>query len=335
MEVKTQCLAGGAGEGPAGFVFGGGSGETRTDTDPPSPGRLRRAGAWLDEHRETRTDTDGHGPARTRTDKHNVLAGLDVLSEADALAGLDVMRGLVFRGAPGGLERRTAGDGVSLREAGVAGLTQIVGYAAVFNSLERGEVIKPGAFRRSLKEGVDVRAYWQHDSAQPLGRIGNGTLVLKEDKRGLWCEITPNPETSWGRDALASVGRGDVAGMSFGFMIREAGEVVQDGKRVVVLKDLDLREVSPVSEPWYEATEAAARDAGEGAGDTDPHGPTRTHTDEGGGDGVGGESRHEPGGDGQGGVPNADEAEARRAVVLRRLRVVAARMRCAGVDRVD
>lgn len=160
---------------------------------------------------------------------------------------------------PTALRRMVFPEGMEVREAAGAP-TQIVGYAAVFGVEAHGEVIKKGAFKRSLAGERDVRAYWQHDTRFPLGRQSNGTLKLKEDARGLWCEITPNPETSWGRDALASVGRGDVQGMSFGFMPVTASEKVVQGQRVTELVEVELFEVSAVSEPWYEATTAAARD---------------------------------------------------------------------------
>lgn len=149
--------------------------------------------------------------------------------------------------------------------------TQIVGYAAVFNAPAYGETIKKGAFKKTLKENKDVRAYWNHDTASPLGRQSNGTLTLKEDDRGLYVEITPNLDTTWGRDVLAAVQRGDVTGMSFGFRIINAGTVMIDGQEMTELREVALREVSPVSEPWYEATEATTREEHEDAPGPVPH----------------------------------------------------------------
>ncbi len=139
--------------------------------------------------------------------------------------------------------------------------TKIVGYAAVFNEVSYGEMIAPGAFTKTLTEQRDIKAYWSHDAngSQVLGRTTNGTLVLREDDRGLWCEITPNLDTEWGRSALASVARGDVTQMSFGFaVVRESYEDV-GGQKVRVIKEVKLYEVSPVAEPWYPTTEAVAR----------------------------------------------------------------------------
>lgn len=228
-------------------------------------------------------------------------------------------------------ERRVSGAALELRET-AAEPTKIVGYAAVFNLPANGEVIRPGAFSKSIGEGVDVRGYWQHCSEFPLGRVSNGTLFLAEDGRGLRFELTPNPDTSWGRDALASVKRGDVTGMSFRFSVVEAHEEVVDGVALRVLELVDLYEVSPVSEPWYEATEAGVRERE----NTDPpspktatarhagHGHARTHTD--------GEGENT---DEHGHARTGTDAETARAAAairdrLRRLGVAVARARASG-----
>ena len=137
--------------------------------------------------------------------------------------------------------------------------TQIFGYAAVFNSVANGEVIRPGAFTKTLSEHPDVKAYWNHDSSMVLARTSNGTLTLREDGKGLYCELTPNPDTSWGRDALAACARGDVKGMSFGFKIVKAGIITEGGEEITEILEVALREVSPCADPWYEATEVNVR----------------------------------------------------------------------------
>lgn len=138
--------------------------------------------------------------------------------------------------------------------------TQIVGYAAVFNQAAHGEVIRQGAFTKTLQEQKDIKAYWSHDRGQPLGRTTNGTLLLRQDEHGLYVEITPNPETTWGRNALAALERKDVTQMSFGFIPIQARVETIDGNEVYAIHEAVLREVSPVAEPWYEGTHAMARD---------------------------------------------------------------------------
>ncbi len=78
------------------------------------------------------------------------------------------------------------------------------------------EQFAPGAFKDSLASGSDVRALYEHNYTQLLGRTKSGTLVLSEDDTGLRFELTP-PNTQLGNDVLELVERGDISGMSFGF----------------------------------------------------------------------------------------------------------------------
>jgi HK97 family phage prohead protease len=140
----------------------------------------------------------------------------------------------------------------------------IRGYAAVFNSFSQDlgkfkERIAPGAFTDATSEGSDVRALWNHDTSYPLGRTKNGTLRLAEDARGLRVEIDP-PATSWGRDAVEAIKRGDVDGMSFAFQVREDnwGKDL-DGSKVRTLLRVNLIEVSPVTFPAYLDTSVGVR----------------------------------------------------------------------------
>ena len=141
----------------------------------------------------------------------------------------------------------------------------IVGIAAPFNSRSVNlggfvEEIAPGAFSRTLKERDQV-ALWSHDTSKPLGRKSRNTLILREEGAGLAVDITP-PETTWGKDALIAVDRGDVEKMSFGFSVPEGGdEWRQDGDLIIrTLNDVDLMEVSLVVFPAYSSTNLATRD---------------------------------------------------------------------------
>jgi uncharacterized protein len=44
------------------------------------------------------------------------------------------------------------------------------GYASVFDVVDQGlDVVKPGAFAKSLAGGRKVKMLWQHDQSQPIG----------------------------------------------------------------------------------------------------------------------------------------------------------------------
>lgn len=134
----------------------------------------------------------------------------------------------------------------------------ICGYAAVFGemSLPMGsfrECIEPGAFRESV-ENDDIRALYNHDTNYVLGRTTNGTLALREDPHGLYYEITP-PETTWARDLMESIRRGDITQSSFGFRVL-ADEWEGDTRR---LMKVALYDVSPVTFPAYPQTDVSIR----------------------------------------------------------------------------
>jgi HK97 family phage prohead protease len=152
-----------------------------------------------------------------------------------------------------------------LEERGDGKPPVISGYAAVFSQLSQPifgqfrEKIAPGAFRRYLESGGEVVAYWDHDTGKPLGRRSKGTLRVSEDTHGLRAEIDPPLDTTWGRDAVASLRRGDVIGMSFGFRTNKDDWEETDDLPVRTLLDADVFDVSPTADPAYPQTEVALR----------------------------------------------------------------------------
>ena len=161
---------------------------------------------------------------------------------------------------PDGVERRTLpAAGLVVRDADGA-VSTIEGYAAVFNQPAYGEVIRPGAFTKTLRERPDIRALWSHNSDLVLARTANGTLELAEDDHGLRVRLRPPQSITWCKDALEAVRTGLVTGFSFGMRIIDARQEEHDGQPVTALREVALYEVSPVAEPWYEGTEAVARD---------------------------------------------------------------------------
>jgi len=151
-----------------------------------------------------------------------------------------------------------------LRADGEDESRSVSGYAAVFNSLSVPimgmftEKIKRGAFKKTLQE-ADIRSLWNHDTSKPLGRTGNDTLTLKEDRHGLRFDLDL-PDTTWGRDAHESIKRQDVTGMSFRFeVIEDSWKRNKDGSEERTIIEASLSEVSPVTFPAYEATEVEAR----------------------------------------------------------------------------
>jgi HK97 family phage prohead protease len=151
----------------------------------------------------------------------------------------------------GGLELRTI-DGTS--DAPI----QFSGYAAVFNSpsepLPFIETIAPGAFRRSLNSGREVRLFINHDMGQPLATTRNGSMRLYEDERGLKVEATL-PDTTAARDLATLIDAGVVHSMSFGFSIPTSGDAWSEDGNSRELREIMLVETSIVTGfPAYPAT---------------------------------------------------------------------------------
>lgn len=149
-----------------------------------------------------------------------------------------------------------------LRSAEVAGNT-LSGHAAVYGQTAqiRGgyEALAPGVFDEALKRD-DVAALVNHDPSMLLGRTSSGTLRLAADDAGLAFEVDL-PDTSYGRDVRELVGRGDLAGMSFGFIPgRDTLGHAPDGKQLRTHTSVaKLLDVSVVTYPAYDGTDVTLR----------------------------------------------------------------------------
>lgn len=139
----------------------------------------------------------------------------------------------------------------------------IVGYAIVYDRLSEDlggfrEKVSRDAVTRALERSGDIRALWSHDRSLVLGRTVSGSLRLQADDHGLRTEIDP-PATTFGRDALESIRRGDVDGMSFAFRTFGESWDWNADPPVRTLDDIEILEVSPVAFPAYKATSVSAR----------------------------------------------------------------------------
>lgn len=157
------------------------------------------------------------------------------------------------------IERRTVIEGVEFRSTADKKLSA-KGYAAMFGkrSTDLGgfvEEIAPAAFNKTVKE-QDVRALFNHDENQLLGRKSSGTLRLSTDSTGLAYEIDL-PDTTAGRDVATLIERGDITGSSFGFRTISDSWGETDTKYPLrTLTEVSLRDVGPVAFPAYADTTA-------------------------------------------------------------------------------
>ena len=150
---------------------------------------------------------------------------------------------------------------LEVRAADVADGMRFSGYAAVFNSdsepLPFIEQIAPGAFKRSLSSGREIRMFNNHNTDQVLATTRNGSLTLTEDARGLKVDAQL-PDTTLGRDLAVLIADGTVHSMSFGFSVPAGGDSWSEDGRSRVLREVMLHEVSIVQGfPAYPDTSGA------------------------------------------------------------------------------
>lgn len=159
-----------------------------------------------------------------------------------------------------------AWSGLEIRQE-ARGRPRLVGYAAVFNrrsvELPPGfvEVIRPGAFTRSLRETPDLRAFVEHDPSRIIGRVSAGTLTVAEDPTGLRVEITPI-DTRDGEDVVRNVRAGNLDGMSFSFALYGPEGQAWDWAATPPVREVRAArvvEVSVVALPAYPDTSVAVR----------------------------------------------------------------------------
>jgi hypothetical protein len=158
------------------------------------------------------------------------------------------------------LERRSTelrGTGMG-PGASAPGPGRISGRAIVYDSrseLLEGvfrEIIRPGAIR--LRDDVLILA--GHDPQHVLGRVSAGTARVWDDGRGISFEVTL-PDTTYARDLVASMERGDVFSCSFAMHVqRDEWYADPTGQMMREVLLADVPELSVVCSPAYPATAA-------------------------------------------------------------------------------
>ena len=141
----------------------------------------------------------------------------------------------------------------------------LVSYAATYNVLSSDvggfkERCAPGCFDRSIRNGDDVVQLINHSPDLVCGRRKAGTLRISSDQKGLRSECDL-PDTTYARDLMVSVQRGDIAECSFAFIVDDdewANEQDLDNRGqsipVRTLKSVRLADCSYVTSPAYPNT---------------------------------------------------------------------------------
>jgi uncharacterized protein len=108
-----------------------------------------------------------------------------------------------------------------------------------------GDVVMPGAFRRSLirRTNTGIKLLYQHDPTQPIGTW----ISLTQDDRGLFVKGRLIPEIAKAREVLALMRAGALDGLSIGFRTVKGSRDPTTGLRR--LHEIDLWEISIVTFP--------------------------------------------------------------------------------------
>lgn len=161
------------------------------------------------------------------------------------------------------IEMRHTACVVELRK-GDDGHVRMGGYALKFNRLSQNlggfvERVAPGAVTKTLRDGGDVLARYQHLDEYLLGRTLSGTLRLSADESGLDYEVDL-PDTQYARDLAALAARGDVQHSSFAFRtIADEWGFTDKGFPLRTLLEIQLVDVAPVVNPAYLDTTSGLR----------------------------------------------------------------------------
>lgn len=184
---------------------------------------------------------------------------------------------LSARAAIGGTELRVTTDSaLELRAKDGSDGLNLVGYASV---TERGytiqdwlgeytEVIRTGAFTKTISDGADVRLLINHEGI-PLARTKSGTMTLREvtdpaddpmgrGLTGLYVDA-PNldPESPLVQSLRSAMKRGDLDQMSFGFQVLRQDWSPDYTQRDIL--EVRLFDVSTVTYPANDSTVTALR----------------------------------------------------------------------------
>lgn len=127
---------------------------------------------------------------------------------------------------------------------------EFLGYLAVLDSPDMsGDVILPGAFRKTLTEtkarGVPLPLLWAHDQSVVLGKF----IELNEDAKGLHVRGRLTLETQAAREKYALLKDRSVTGLSIGYSVPDGASERRGDNRL--LKEIDLHEGSLVSIPMH------------------------------------------------------------------------------------
>jgi HK97 family phage prohead protease len=141
------------------------------------------------------------------------------------------------------------------------------GYAAIYGEeTDLGnyiEVVLPPAFRSALSATSNLPMLWDHNASMPpFATTKAGTLNVQEDRRGRRVQAPIDERHILGPTLMSMAERGELHGMSFGFVTGPRDNKVQQRNGRVVRNITGFKallDVSPTWNPAYAGTSAELR----------------------------------------------------------------------------
>jgi len=140
----------------------------------------------------------------------------------------------------------------------------ISGYAIVFD--EPSKPLYGGMFVETISkralQGVDLAdlfLLYNHNDNDILGSTVGNTMSVSVDERGLRFDASL-PNTQLGKDTFELIKRGDIRGVSFGFMVEsDTWNTSVTPEHRTINKIKEVKELSITAFPAYDQTEVSAR----------------------------------------------------------------------------
>ncbi len=120
---------------------------------------------------------------------------------------------------------------------------------------------KERILRGAVKNDKTVKSFFNHDPSMVLSTTrSKPALELNDTEKGLEY-ASPIPPTSYGKDLIVNLERGNVKGSSFAFSVPKDGAKTWEDEGVYYreIKKLHLFEIGPVVDPAYLQTSALLR----------------------------------------------------------------------------
>lgn len=153
---------------------------------------------------------------------------------------------------------------------------------AVFGNVDHGDDrMMKGSFTRTLKDAGMPPVVWSHEwQVPPIGTVTEAS----ETDEGLLVKgrlfVDPSEDHAVAKQVYAAMEAGALKEFSFGYAVKASTDVVEDGKTIRQIEDVDLFEVGPTLKGMNPATrlvgvkalekQVAAEIASEPAAPADP-----------------------------------------------------------------